>query len=69
MGHPTTVELLTIALELRLAAQDPSSTERRLTQARLMELASILESAAHRVEPVHGDVEVRALKALSRASR
>lgn len=69
MDSHTTVDLLTIALELRLAARDADCVNLRLTPARLLDMASVLERAADRIEPSNQNAQIAALRALSRARR
>ncbi|WP_061933613.1 hypothetical protein [Aureimonas sp. AU22] len=69
MDSHTSVDLLTIALELRLAARDPDCANLRLTPARLLEMASVLERATDRIEPSNQNAQIAALRALSRARR
>ena len=67
MDSHTTVDLLTIALGLRLAARDADCANLRLTPARLLEMASVLERTADRIEPSNQNAQIAALRALSRA--
>ncbi len=66
MASRATVDLLTVALELRLAAHEAGFASQRLTDARLMEMADILEGIAHREVASNQNAQVRPLPALSR---
>lgn len=65
MASRATIDLLTIALDLRLAAHEAGFASQRLTDKRLSEMADILEGIAHRDEASNQNAQVVTLRVLS----
>lgn len=67
MNKTSRVDLLTIALELRLAERDGVSSSRLLANGRLSEMAALLEEIAREAVPSNQNAQVRAMRTLVQA--